>query len=248
MVGELRRVELFPAVDILGGKVVRLAQGDYARSTVYGESPAEQAAAFERAGARWVHVVDLDGARGDAGVNNEAIAELCRSCGVGVEVGGGVRTLERIEELLGLGVRRVVLGTKLARDPEFAREAARRFGGALVAGVDAKDGEVAVQGWLEGSGIRADELVARLADMGYEHLVYTDIARDGMECGVDVEAYRALAERAGFPVVVSGGVATLDDIRAVAAEGPEVFEGVIAGRAIYEGAFTVEEALCSLNV
>ena len=238
-------MEFFPAVDILDGNVVRLKQGDYDRVTVYESDPALMAERFRDAGARWVHVVDLNGARGQAGVNDAAIARLCQVEGIGVEVGGGVRTIERIDELASMGVQRIVLGTRLARDPEFAAEAGRRYGSLLVAGVDARDGIVAVQGWEESDGMKADDLVARLADMGYRHLVYTDIARDGMQTGISAELYHHVAQVAGFPVVVSGGISTLDDIRSIAAWEPGVAEGVIAGRAIYEGIFTVEEALAA---
>lgn len=234
---------LFPAIDLLGGRVVRLAQGDYDRVTVYENDPARAAERFRGAGASWIHVVDLDGARGDASPNEAAIRALCSVEGIGIEVGGGVRSLERIEELVSLGVGRIVLGTRLAKDPEFARQAAVEFGEVLVAGVDARDGMVAVQGWCESAGVTAEELVGGLADMGYRHLVYTDISRDGMRCGIDVEAYRRVAEVAGFPVVASGGVATLRDLAAIRAAGDAVFEGAITGRALYEGEFTVEQAL-----
>lgn len=238
-------MHLFPAIDILGGRVVRLLQGDYDRSTVYADDPVSMVRPFVEAGATWVHVVDLDGARGEAGVNDGLIERLCATEGIGVEVGGGVRSLERIEQLAELGARRIVLGTKLARDPEFAREAAVRFGDLLVAGIDARDGRVSVQGWQEDGGMDAMDLVASLKGMGYRHLVYTDIARDGMQTGIDPELYRKVAQTAGFPVVVSGGVSSLDDIRACRALGDELVEGVITGRALYEGAFTLSDALAA---
>ena len=238
-------MEFFPAIDIFNGNVVRLSQGDYNRVTVYEEDPSVMARAFRDAGASWIHVVDLNGARGEAGVNDEAIRALCETEGIGTEVGGGVRSIERIRELRELGVSRIVLGTKLARDPEFARQAAEQFGKYLVAGVDAKDGIVAVQGWMETDGLTADDLLANLSDMGFRHVVYTDIARDGMQTGIDRATYRHAAEVAGFPVVVSGGVSTLDDIKDIASWGEGIVEGIISGRAIYEGVFTVEEALAA---
>ena len=182
-------IALFPAIDILDRNVVRLLQGDYAKTTVYGDDPAAMVEPFKAAGASWVHVVDLNGARGESGVNDEVIKRLCAVGGIGVEVGGGVRSLERIEELAAMGVRRIVLGTKLARDPEFARQAAERFGDLLVAGIDARNGRVAVQGWQEDGGMDAFDLVARLQEWGYRHLVYTDIARDGMQTGIDPDLY-----------------------------------------------------------
>lgn len=236
-------IRLFPAVDILDRQVVRLLQGDYDKTTVYGDDPAAMIEPFKAAGASWVHVVDLNGARGETGVNDEVIKRLCAVGGIGVEVGGGVRSLERIEELAGLGVRRIVLGTKLARDHAFAQQAAERFGDLLVAGIDAREGRVAVQGWQEDGGMDALDLVARLKDWGYRHLVYTDIARDGMQTGIDPDLYARVAQAAGFPVVVSGGVSSLDDLRAACALGPEVIEGIITGRALYEGSFSLEDAL-----
>ena len=146
-----------------------------------------------------------------------------------------------------MGVRRIVLGTKLARDPEFARQAAERFGDLLVAGIDARNGRVAVQGWQEDGGMDAFDLVARLQEWGYRHLVYTDIARDGMQTGIDPDLYARVARTAGFPVVVSGGVSSLDDMRAACALGPDVVEGVITGRALYEGAFSLEDALAAVE-
>jgi phosphoribosylformimino-5-aminoimidazole carboxamide ribotide isomerase len=238
-------MEFFPAIDILDGKVVRLKQGDYDQVSVYGGDPASVARDFRQAGARWIHVVDLNGARGQAGINDQAIAGILSVEGMHIEVGGGVRSLERIEQLASLGVERIVLGTRLARDPAFARQAGERFGNLLVAGVDARDGVVAVSGWEDDDGLSADDLLATLKGMGYRHVVYTDIARDGMQTGIDPDLYRHVAQVAGFPVVVSGGVASLADIESAAALGPDVVEGVIAGRAIYEGAFTVEQALAA---
>lgn len=234
---------LFPAIDMLDGCVVRLAQGDYNRVTVYDNDPAAVAAAFRDAGSSWVHVVDLNGARGDASPNEDAIKALCSVEGIGIEVGGGVRSLERIEELANMGVKRIVLGTRLAKDPEFARQAGKEFGELLVAGVDARDGIVAVSGWQESAGMTDEELIGGLADMGYRHLVYTDISRDGMRCGINVAAYERIARCAGFPVVASGGIASLADLKEIAAAGDEIFEGAITGRAIYEGEFTVEQGV-----
>ena len=163
--------------------------------------------------------------------------------GVRVDVGGGVRSLGRVEQLLGYGASRVAMGTALVRSPELAREAAARFGDALVADVAARDGRVQVSGWREDASLLVDDLVGELAQMGFRHLVYTDANRDGMRTGIDAEAYRRLAGVAGFPVVASGGAARLDDVRALAALGDDVVEGVICGRALYEGAFTLPEAL-----
>ncbi|WP_165043466.1 1-(5-phosphoribosyl)-5-[(5-phosphoribosylamino)methylideneamino]imidazole-4-carboxamide isomerase [Adlercreutzia sp. ZJ138] len=236
---------LLPAIDILDGKAVRLAKGDYNAVTVYNDDPVSQARAFAGQGATWLHVVDLDGARSGTPDNVEVIERILKETNLNVEVGGGVRSMAAIERLVQAGVTRVVLGTALVRDLAFAREAVREFGGdALVAGIDAKGGDVAVSGWCEGSGISALELARRMADEGYRHLVYTDIARDGMRTGLDPQAYVAMYEAFGYPVVASGGVASVDDIRSLA-PAAHAIEGVIAGRAIYEGSLTVEEGVAA---
>ena len=240
---------LFPAIDLIGGKVVRLARGERSRMDVYSDDPSAVARDFASRGASWIHVVDLSAALEEdeaaRAANAAAIRAICQVEGVSIDVGGGVRSLGRIEELAGLGARRIAIGTALVRDPAFAREAAREFGGLVVADVAAKDGQVRVNGWREGEAISADELVARLAALGFRHLVFTDIARDGMQVGIDVEAYRHVAEVAGFPVVASGGIASLDDVRALAAVPSGLIEGAIVGRALYEGAFTLEDALAA---
>ena len=243
-------IRLFPAIDLIGGKVVRLERGDRSRMTVYSDDPAAVAEDFCRRGAAWIHVVDLSAAFEEdedaRAANLAAIKAICGVRGISVDVGGGVRSLERIEELRELGAARIAIGTALVRDEEFAAEAAARYGELLCADVAARDGAVKVNGWREGAGLKAADVVRHLAELGYRHLVFTDIARDGMQTGIDLDAYRGIAACAGFPVVVSGGVARLDDIRAVAAAeaaAPGAFEGVICGRALYEGNFSLEEAL-----
>lgn len=240
---------LFPAIDLVGGRVVRLANGERSRMDVYSDDPAAVAESFRDAGARWVHVVDLSAALEEdeaaRSANDAAIREICAVGGISVDAGGGVRSMASVERLVGLGVRRVAIGTALVRDAVFARDAAREFGELVVADVAARGGEVRVNGWREGAALSADELVARLADLGYRHLVFTDVSRDGMRCGVDAEAYRHVAAVAGFPVVASGGIASLDDLRALAALGEGVIEGAITGRALYEGEFSLEDALAA---
>ena len=233
---------LLPAIDILGGKAVRLAKGDYNRVTVYNDDPVEQARAFEDAGATWLHMVDLDAAKSGNPDNIDVVERILKATGLKVEIGGGIRNLEVIGRLVEAGASRLVLGTALVRDPEFAQAAIERYGDALAAGIDAKSGEVAVAGWTEESGITALDLAARMADMGYRHLVYTDIARDGMQTGIDEQAYVRMAEAFGHPVIASGGVANIDDIHRLAAVS-ESIEGVIAGRAIYEGTLDLKEAI-----
>lgn len=238
---------LFPAIDMLSGQVVRLERGERSRVKVYSDDPAAMAASFRDAGASWVHVVDLSSAfeedEAARAANDAAIRAICAVEGLSVDVGGGVRSLGRIEELAAMGCARISLGTPLVRDPAFAAEAAREFGGLLVADVAARDGVVRVNGWREGAELTVDELVPSLSEMGYAHLVFTDIARDGMQTGIDAAAYARVAELAGFPVVASGGIAALEDLRALAALGADVIEGAITGRALMEGAFSLEDAL-----
>lgn len=236
---------LLPAIDILGGKAVRLAKGDYSQVTVYNDDPVAQARAFEEQGATWLHVVDLDGAKSGNPDNVLVVERILRATSLHVEVGGGVRSMAAIERLVEAGVTRVVLGTALVRDPEFAYAAVERFGGdALVAGIDAKGGEVAVSGWCEGAGISAHELARKMAAAGYRHLVYTDIARDGMQTGLDPQAYVGMFNAFGHPVVASGGVASVADVARLAPVAHAI-EGIIAGRAIYEGTLSVGEGVAA---
>ena len=225
---------LLPAIDILGGKAVRLAKGDYDRVTVYNDDPAAQAQAFEDAGATWLHVVDLDGARSGQPENIAIIERILKKTLLKVEVGGGIRSLDTIARLADAGVSRIVLGTSLVADPAFAEAAAARYGGLLTAGIDAKGGE--------GAGVAAEELARHVAQLGFRHLVYTDIARDGMQTGVDPAAYVRMAQAFGRPVIASGGVAGVADIERLGEVAGSI-EGVIAGRAVYEGALSVEEGV-----
>ncbi|MEC4273384.1 1-(5-phosphoribosyl)-5-[(5-phosphoribosylamino)methylideneamino]imidazole-4-carboxamide isomerase [Adlercreutzia sp. R25] len=238
---------LLPAIDILDGRAVRLAKGDYRAVTVYNENPALQAQLFEEDGAEWLHVVDLNGAKSGNPDNVEVIREILAATSLKVEVGGGVRSLEAAERLLDAGATRVILGTALVRDPEFAQAAMEKFGpDALVAGIDAKAGEAAVAGWTEGSGVAATDLAASMAKLGYAHIVYTDIARDGMQTGVENDAYAKMAAAFGNPVIVSGGIATAENILALAPIADAV-EGVITGRAIYEGTLSVADGVAACN-
>lgn len=238
---------LFPAIDLVGGQVVRLAKGDRAHMDVYSSDPVAVAEAFRDAGATWIHVVDLSATLEEdetaRAANSAVIQAICAVPGISVDAGGGVRSMAAVEHLVSLGVKRIAIGTALVRDPAFAEAAAREFGELVVADVAARGGEARVNGWREGAALSADELVKRLASLGFRHLVFTDVARDGMRSGIDTAAYQHIAQMAGFPVVASGGIASLEDIRALAAMGPEVIEGAICGRALYEGEFTLEDAL-----
>jgi phosphoribosylformimino-5-aminoimidazole carboxamide ribotide isomerase len=238
-------MNIFPAIDLLDAKVVRLAQGDYERVTVYNDDPVAQAQEFFDAGASWLHLVDLNAARSGQPSNTEIISAIASALPeLKIQVGGGMRKLESIDTLLRAGVDRVVVGSKLALDSAFAKEAIASFGAEkLVAGIDARDGTVAVDGWTKMSTIPAPELVGELASIGLKHLVYTDISRDGMQTGIHPGLYTAVATAAGFPVIVSGGVAGIADIEAAKALGPKLIEGVIIGRAYYEKEIRIEEAV-----
>lgn len=240
---------LFPAIDLVAGKVVRLSRGDRSKMDVYADDPVAVARDFAARGARWIHVVDLSATFGEGEealcANHRAIEGICRLEGVSVDVGGGVRSIESIERLVEVGVGRIALGTVLVRDPELARRAVARFGELLVADVAARDGRVRVNGWREGADVLVERLVGDLATMGFRHLVFTDIARDGMQTGIDADAYVRMARLAGFPIIASGGIAGLEDIRTLAELGPRLVEGAICGRALFEGNFTLEEALAA---
>jgi len=235
-------VELYPAVDVQGGRVVRLRQGDAQRSTAYAEDPVAVARRFAHDGARWVHFVDLDRAFG-TGDNRELARRFLAAAGVPVQVGGGLRTEEAIEEMLLWGATRVVIGTKAATDPALVERLLARHGPErLAVGIDAKDGRVAVRGWTETFDVTALELARRVHSQGARTVIHTDVARDGMLTGPDVEGARAIAAL-GLDVIASGGVASLDDVRRVRAAG---LAGAIVGRALYEGRFTLADALaCS---
>lgn len=235
-------MDLLPAIDILDGKAVRLAKGDYNAVTVYNDDPVAQAATFRAQGAHWIHVVDLNGARSGIPENIDIIERIIEETGLNIEVGGGIRTIETIRRLAQAGVSRIVLGTTLVTDQEFAKQALQEFPEMLTAGIDAKNGEVAVAGWREGAGVPAEELIAEVGRLGFKHLVYTDISRDGMQTGIDADRYVEVSRVFGHPVIASGGVADLNDIR-VLAKVKESIEGVIAGRAVYEGSLDVEAAL-----
>jgi len=236
--------EVIPAIDLLGGRAVRLSQGRYDEATVYEERPALAAARFVAAGATRIHVVDLNGAKAGHPVNALAIRSVVSAAGrVPVQLGGGLRTLAAIEAALELDVDRAILGTVALRDPALVREAAARFAGRIVVGIDAKDGRVAVEGWLEASDVAAVDLARAFEDAGVAAIVYTDIARDGMLGGPNLEATAALARAVSIPVIVSGGVASIDDLVAASRLAGDGIAGAIVGRALYTGAIDLEQAL-----
>jgi phosphoribosylformimino-5-aminoimidazole carboxamide ribotide isomerase len=241
--------ELIPAIDILDGKCVRLAQGDYQRATVYAEDPAEVAAGFARHPITRLHVVDLDGARAGRPRNTDAIRRILARVGrVRVQLGGGLRDLAAVETALEAGVERAVLGTVAVREPAVAFEAARRFPGRIAVGIDARDGWVATHGWRERSQKRASELARELENAGVAAIVFTDIGRDGMLEGPNLEATAALAEAISIPVIVSGGIRSAQDVLAAAAQAGRGIAGAIVGRALYTGDLdlgaTLEQLAC----
>lgn len=236
-------MQIFPAIDILGGKAVRLRQGRYDQVTVYNDDPVEQARIWASGGAEWLHVVDLDGARDGVPANIEVVARIVKKAHVPVQTGGGIRSMETLDRLYDAGVTRTVLGTSLVTDPDFVARAAAKYAG-IVAGVDARDGKVAIEGWRQGTEREVIELIEELAALGVQRVVYTDISRDGMQTGVSAQAYRDLAERSPMRIIASGGITGLDDIRALAAIGRRV-EGAIVGTALYEQLFTLPDAIAA---
>ncbi|NIJ08163.1 phosphoribosylformimino-5-aminoimidazole carboxamide ribotide isomerase [Sphingomonas vulcanisoli] len=236
-------ITVFPAIDLKGGKVVRLAEGDMDRATVYGDDPAAQAAAFAEAGATHLHVVDLDGAFAGESVNGGAVERIVRSFPGKVQLGGGIRTRANIDRWLELGVSRVVIGTAALENPDLVREAAGALPGHIVVAVDAKDGMVATRGWAEVSDLTAADLAKRFADAGVAALLFTDVGRDGMMKGCNIHATIALARATSMPVIASGGVKDLADIAELTRAASEGIEGVITGRAIYDGTLNLASAL-----
>ena len=238
---------LFPAIDIRNGRCVRLTEGKFECETVFAEDPAEMAVRWADAGAEYLHVVDLDGALAGQSSNTEVIKRILAKVKIPVQVGGGIRTLANIEKMLALGVTRVILGSVAVRDPELVRAACHKFPGQVVVGIDAKNGEVAVEGWGIGGGIGAVELAKKMAAVGVEYIIFTDISRDGMLSGVNVEATAELAKTSGIKVIASGGVSSLADIKALQLHEADGIEGCIIGKAIYTGALDLKEALAVLK-
>ena len=238
---------LFPAIDLKDGQCVRLKLGDMAQATVFNDDPAAQAASFERQGFEWLHVVDLDGAFAGAPVNRAAVERILATVTVPVQLGGGIRDHATIDAWLDSGVRRVILGTVAVRDPALVREACARYPGRIVVGIDARGGRVAVEGWAETSDLAAVELARRFADCGAAAIVYTDIDRDGVLKGLNVEATVALAHAVPVPVIASGGLASMADIDRLAQPDCAVLEGAITGRALYDGRIDPAAALARLR-
>jgi len=236
-------VILFPAIDLKEGRCVRLVQGDMDQATVFNDDPGAQAADFESQGFRWLHLVDLDGAFAGKPVNAAAVEAILKRVTIPVQLGGGIRDLRTVEGWLTRGIKRVIIGTAAVRDPAFVREAARLFPGQIAVGIDARDGRVAVEGWARLSEMQADDLGRSFEDAGVAAIIYTDIARDGVLKGLNMEATLALAEALTIPVIASGGLASLDDVKRLLQPDCAKLEGAISGRALYDGRLDPKEAL-----
>ena len=233
---------LYPAIDIRGGKCVRLIQGDYNQETVYNDSPLEAALAWAEQGGKWIHLVDLDGAKAGGPLTLRSYAPYPAAGKVPVQTGGGLRTVENVERLLSLGVSRVIIGTAAIEDRPFVVEVLRRFGEQVAIGIDARNGYVATRGWLETSEVKAEELAVQLAELGAKMFIFTDISRDGMMQGPNVEAIVRLAQVSGQSVIASGGVSRYEDLDALAAHADKGVAGAIIGKALYTGSIELAEA------
>ena len=233
-------MKLFPAIDLFDGKAVRLYKGDYAKLTVYADDPTEIALDFWTQGAKCMHVVDLQGAKTGDTPNLETVKRLVESTGAFVEVGGGIRSMQVAERYISLGVDRIILGTAAVTDQAFLKESIKNFGDKVAVGVDIKDGEVAIKGWTEKSGVNAFEFCKKLEDEGVKTLICTDISKDGAMQGTNVSLYKELSEKLGMDIIASGGVTDLDDIKRLSALG---IYGAIVGKAYYTGAISIKEAV-----
>lgn len=235
-------MRIYPAIDIRGGKAVRLYKGDFAQETVFGE-PAEMAKKWEAAGGEFIHLVDLDGARAGKSINLDVVKEIIAAVNIPVELGGGIRTMENIDEVLAAGVQRVILGSVAAKNPALVKEACAKYGDRVVVGIDAKDGIVAVDGWEVSGDVEVTVLAKEMAKAGVKTIIYTDISRDGTLEGVNVTATAELARESGINIVASGGVKSIEDIKALLPYEDQGIEGVIVGKSIYMGTLDLAEAI-----
>jgi phosphoribosylformimino-5-aminoimidazole carboxamide ribotide isomerase len=243
----MEAVILFPAIDLKNGQCVRLEQGDMARATVFNLGPAAQARAFVAQGFEYLHVVDLDGAFAGKPINADAVEAMLGAVTIPLQLGGGIRDLKTVEAWLAKGVARVIIGTAAVRDPQLVKAAANKFPGRIAVGLDARDGKVAVEGWAETSEVTALEIAQRFEDAGVAAIIFTDIARDGLLKGLNLDATTALAEHISIPVIASGGFASIDDVKALLAPGAKRLAGAIAGRALYDGRLDPAAALALIR-
>jgi phosphoribosylformimino-5-aminoimidazole carboxamide ribotide isomerase len=240
-------VILFPAIDLKNGQCVRLEQGDMARATVFNLDPAAQAKSFAGQGFEYLHVVDLDGAFAGKPVNAQAVEAMLKTITMPVQLGGGIRDLKTVEAWLDRGITRVIIGTAAVRDPELVKSAAKKFPGRVAVGLDARDGKVAVEGWAETSQVTALEIAQRFEDAGVAAIIFTDIARDGLLKGLNLDATIALADAICIPVIASGGLASIEDVKAMLTPRAKKLEGAIAGRALYDGRLDPATALALIR-
>ena len=238
---------IYPAIDMLGGKCVRLFQGDYNKETVYGDSPFEMANEFVKQGAKWIHMVDLDGAKAGKPVNDRFVTQVAKTLDVHVQVGGGIRTEDDVCDYLENGVSRIILGSSAIQNPAFVKKMLARYRDKVAIGIDARDGYVAVDGWLETSQVTAVDLACELAGHGAEVFIFTDISKDGTLSGPNVEAIVAIAEASGKEVIASGGISRLEDIDLLQKEEQKGIGGAIIGKALYTNQFTLHDALRRVN-
>ncbi|MBV8927357.1 MAG: 1-(5-phosphoribosyl)-5-[(5-phosphoribosylamino)methylideneamino]imidazole-4-carboxamide isomerase [Bradyrhizobium sp.] len=243
----MEAVILFPAIDLKDGRCVRLEQGDMARATVFNLDPAAQAESFAAQGFEYLHVVDLDGAFAGKPVNAQAVEAMLRAVTMPVQLGGGIRDLKTVEAWLDKGITRVIIGTAAVRDPGLVKSAAKKFPARVAVGLDARDGKVAVEGWAETSEVTALEIAQRFEDAGVTAIIFTDIARDGLLKGLNLEATIALADAISLPVIASGGLASIDDVKAMLTPRAKKLEGAIAGRALYDGRLDPAAALALIR-
>lgn len=236
-------MNIYPAIDLRGGNCVRLVKGDFSKETIYSTDPGAMAKEWASAGASSIHVVDLDGALAGESRNLAAIQAIMKEGGIPIEVGGGIRNMNHIERLLTAGVHQVILGSAAVKNPELVKEACKAYPGRIVVGIDAKNGDVAVEGWEASGHIQAEELAKKMADAGVERIIFTDIARDGMLSGVNVEATVAVAKASGLKVTASGGVASLEDLKILKKRETDGIEGCIIGKALYTGAIDLRQAV-----
>jgi phosphoribosylformimino-5-aminoimidazole carboxamide ribotide isomerase len=234
---------VIPAIDLKGGRCVRLRQGRMEEETIYSPEPGQIAARWKSAGAEWIHVVDLDGAVAGSPMNVEAVKEIRAAVDIPLQLGGGIRDLEGIEEWLAVGIERVILGTAATENPSMVKEACQRYPGRIAVGIDAREGEVMIRGWLEGTSRKAADLAQEMEGYGVSVIVFTDISRDGVGGGINLVQAHEVAKMINTPLIVSGGVATLEDVKAVKELTPLGVAGVITGRALYEGTVDLAEAI-----
>ncbi len=243
----MEAVILFPAIDLKNGQCVRLEQGDMARATVFNLDPAAQAKSFAAQGFEYLHVVDLDGAFAGQPMNAHAVEAMLKAVTMPLQLGGGIRDLNTVEGWLNNGVARVIIGTAAVRDPDLVKSAAKKFPGRVAVGLDARDGKVAVQGWAETSQLTALEIAQRFEDAGVAAIIFTDIARDGLLKGLNLDATLALADRISIPVIASGGLASIEDVKAMLTPRAKKLAGAIAGRALYDGRLDPSAALALIR-